>query len=136
MLRRLLPLVLLTGCAFNSSPFVGKWEAILDANESVPFMLRAALKTQLPTVRLNMELRTDKTFTLNLPVVGEVAGTWSTLPSGNLELKVSSGKNEQMRGSLEGLQLKPSDDNKKLTLIAPEGSMIGSLLLFTRADGK
>lgn len=137
MVRALIPLaVLLAGCTFNTSPYVGKWEAILDPRETVPLMMRPMVGGNLPIVRLNLNLKADHTFSLDLPVVGSVSGNWLE-SEGKIELKVSSGQgSDQLKTSLEGLKLVPDQDKKRLTLSTPGNNMFGSMLVFTRADGK
>lgn len=138
MVRALLPFaVLLAGCTLNTSPYVGKWEAILDPREAVPLIMRPMAGNNPPIVRLNLNLKEDNTYTLDLPVVGSVAGTWTEQAEGKIQLKVSSAQGaDQLKASLEGLQLVSDQEKKRLTLSTPGNNMFGSMLVFTRADGK
>lgn len=110
-------------------PAVGAWEAIIEPKRMLPFGMSPS-GIRLDPVRVNLKVKADKTFTMDLPMVS-ATGTWLE-KDGVLTFKLGS---DTGLGTSKEIHLRMSDDKRQLSLQEDWGPLT-RLVVFTRADGK
>lgn len=127
--------LLLSACSSPEKKVIGKWkgEVAMPKSDDPGSQMANAMASMFASA-INLELKSDKTFTLNLFI--SIEGTWSM--AGNtvtLTPKAAAGMDSAKMSDQKPIELELSGDGKTLTAKPDDSSKDQGSLTFKKEEG-